>query len=305
MLRHRLAVAGRERPAARARLAWPGRAWLALLAGAVPAGRLAVMRLIVAPGTVVRWRRGIAHRRVRSRVLRLARENESWGCRRIRGRLAGLGITVAPSAVWQVLKSAGTDPAPRRDGPGRAGFPRSRAQGILASGFFTAGLLDGTKVYVLAVIGHGTRRVRVLGAAGNPAWSWVARQARNLLMDLEDAGVRVKFVLHDRDAGFTAGSGAVFRAAGARVVRCAVQAPRMNPVMERWIGGCRRELLDRALIWNRRHLMTVLHGYGDFCNAHRPHRTPNQAAAPPAARRGHRPRPLPRPPARPRWRRDP
>jgi hypothetical protein len=97
-------------------------------------------------------------------------------------------------------------------------------------------------------------------------------------MDLEDAGTRARFVLHDRDASFTAAFGAVFQAAGARVVRCAVQAPRMNSVIERWIGSCRRELLDRTLVWNQRHLMTVLREYEDFCNTHRPHRTLNRAA---------------------------
>jgi putative transposase len=51
----------------------------------------------------------------------------------------------------------------------------------------------------------------------------------------------------------------------------------MNSVMERWIGSCRRELLDRTLIWNQRHLMTVLREYEDSCNTHRPHRTLNQA----------------------------
>jgi len=65
---------------------------------------------------------------------------------------------------------------------------RSRAQGILALDFFTADLLSGTKVCVLAVIGHGTRRIRVLGAAGHPVQSWVVQQARDLLMDLGDAG---------------------------------------------------------------------------------------------------------------------
>ncbi len=148
-------------------------------------------------------------------VLRLARENESWGCRRIRGELAGLGIAVAPSAVWQILMDAGISPAPRRDGPGWAGFLRSQAQGILALDFFTAGLLHGTKVYVLAVIEHGTRRIRILGATGHPVRSWAVQQARNLLMDPDDAGMSVKFVRCDRDASFTAASGAVFQAAGA------------------------------------------------------------------------------------------
>ena len=211
-------------------------------------------------------------------VLRLAGENESWGYRRIHGELAGLGIIVAPSAVWQILRDAGIDPAPRRDGPGWAGFLRSQAQGILALGFFTADLLNGTKVYVLAVTGHGSRRVRVVGATQHPVRSWVVRQARNLLMDLQDAGTRAKFVLHDRDASFTRASGAVFQAAGIRVVGSAVQAPRMSSVMERWVGGCRRELLDRTLIWNQRHLMMVLREYEDFCNSHRPHRALDQAA---------------------------
>ena len=97
-------------------------------------------------------------------------------------------------------------------------------------------------------------------------------------MDLEDAGTRVKFVLHDRDASFTAAFDAVFQSAGVRVIRSAVQAPRMNSVMERWIGSCRRELLDRTLVWNQRHLMIVLREYEDFYNAHRPHRALKQAA---------------------------
>jgi putative transposase len=133
-------------------------------------------------------------------------------------------------------------------------------------------------VHVLAVIEHGARRIRVLGATGHPAQSWVVQQARNLMMDLEDPGTRVKFVLHDRDASFTTAFDAVFQAAGVSVIRSAVGAPRMNSVMERWIGSCRRELLDRTLIWNQRHLMIVLREYEDFYNTHRPHRTLNQAA---------------------------
>jgi transposase InsO family protein len=97
-------------------------------------------------------------------------------------------------------------------------------------------------------------------------------------MDLSDARTRAKFVLHDRDASFTQAFDAVFQAAGIRVIRSAVQAPRMNSIMERWIGSCRRELLDRTLIWNQRHLMMVLREYEDFYNSHRPHRALDQAA---------------------------
>ena len=200
------------------------------------------------------------------------------GYRRIHGELARLGIIVAPSTVWQILKDAGAGPAPRRDGPGWAEFLRSQAQAILALDFFTADLLHGTTVYVLAVIEHGNRRVRVLGATEHPVQSWVVQQARNLLMDLEDAGTRAKFALHDRDASFTQAFDAVFQAAGIRVIRSAVQAPRMNSITQRWVGSCRRELLDRTLIWNQRHLMMVLREYEDFYNSHRPHRALDQAA---------------------------
>jgi putative transposase len=181
MLRHQLAVAQRQRPRVHARLTWPDRAWLALLAGAPPIGRLAGMRLIVTAGTMMRWQRGIvrrrwarlsrqgrsgrpaAQRRVRSLVLRLARENGSWGYRRIHGGLAGPGISVAPSTVWRMLKSAGIGPAPRRDGPGWAGFLRSQARAMLALDFSTAGLFNGTRVYVLAVTG--------MAPAGSGCWA--------------------------------------------------------------------------------------------------------------------------------------
>ena len=185
---------------------------------------------------------------------------------------------MAPSTVWEILKNAGAGPAPRRDGPGWAEFLRSQAQGILALDLFTAGLLNGARVHVLAVIERATRRVQILGATKHPAQARVVQQARNLLMDLADAGTRVKFMIHDRDASFTTAFDEVFAAAGTRIVRSAIQAPRMNSVMERWIGSCRSELPDRTRVWNQRHLMTVLREYEDFCNTHRPHRALKQAA---------------------------
>src|SRR5260370_19517413 len=130
MLRHQLAVAERERPKARARLTGPDRAWLALLAGTVPAGRLAGMRLLVTPGTTLRWHRDIVrrrwgrlsrrgrsgrpatHRKVRLVVLRLARENESWGYRRIHRGLAEPGLPLAPSTGLESLQNSPIDPAP-------------------------------------------------------------------------------------------------------------------------------------------------------------------------------------------------
>ena len=96
-------------------------------------------------------------------MLRLARENPGWGYRRIHGELAGLGVKIAASTAWEILKKAGIEPVPRRTGPTWSQFLRAQAEAILACDFFTADLLDGTQAYVLAVIGHATRRVRILG----------------------------------------------------------------------------------------------------------------------------------------------
>jgi hypothetical protein len=118
---------------------------------------------------------------------------------------------------------------------------------------------------------YGTRRIRILGATGHPIQSWVVQQARNLLMDLDDAGMSVKFVLHGRDASFTAAFDGVFQAAGVRVVRSAIQAPRMNAFAERFIRTVRAECTNRMLIVSQRHLHAVLDEFIEHCNAGRSH----------------------------------
>jgi hypothetical protein len=153
------------------------------------------------PGTAGR---PATRRNIRALVLRLARENPEWGYRRIHGELAGLGVKVAASTAWEILKKAGIDPAPRRTGPTWSQFLRSQAETILACDFFTAGLLDGTQAYVLAVIEHAIRRVRILGVTLHPSGEWTAQQARNLIMDLGEQAHRVKFMIRDRGSNFTA-----------------------------------------------------------------------------------------------------
>jgi len=125
----------------------------------------------------------------------------------------------------------------------------------LATDFFTVDLLDGTSAYVLTVIEHATRRIRILGVTAYPNNAWVTQMARNLLMDLDGRVTSLKFLLRDRDSKFSAAFDAVFTAAGIRILRSPIRAPRANAIAERWIGGCRRELLDQTLIWNQRHLL--------------------------------------------------
>jgi putative transposase len=99
---------------------------------------------------------------------------------------------------------------------------------------------------------------------------WVAESVRNLVMDLEDAGRTARYFVRDRDGKFPGLVDAILADAGIRVVLSGVRMPRMNSIMERWIQGCRHELLDRTLIWNQRHLLYALHEYERHHNAHRP-----------------------------------
>ena len=149
---------------------------------------------------------------------------------------------------------------------------------ILACDFFTAALLDGTQAYVLAVIEHASRRIRILGVTLHPTGEWTSQRARNLLMDLGEQAHGVKFIIRDRGSNFTAALDAVLADAGIRTVLCNIRTPRMNAIAERWIGGCRRELLDRTLIWNQAHLRRILRQYEIHHNQHRPHRSLNSAA---------------------------
>jgi len=184
-----------------------------------------------------------------------------WGYRRIHGELTGLGYTLAPSTVWQILKDAGIDPAPRRSGQTWRAFLQAQATTILAADFFHVDTVFLRRLYVLFFIEHGTRRVHLAGITACPTGEWVTQQARNLLMTLEDHADGVKFLIRDRDTKFTAAFDAVFTAAGVRIIKTPVQAPRANAIAEQWIASGRRECLDRMLITSERHLRLVLCEY--------------------------------------------
>jgi hypothetical protein len=101
-------------------------------------------------------------------------------------------------------------------------------------------LPGGTTVYVLAVIEHASRRIRILGIMPHPTGAWVTQQARNLLIDLDGKAEAIKFLIRDRDTKFTAAFDEAWHAADIRILNSPVQAPRANAVIERWIGRCRR-----------------------------------------------------------------
>ena len=282
VLRHQLCVLKRQ--VKRPDLMPHDRALIAAAARVLP--RRPWAGLFVRPETVLRWHRELVARRwtyargqgrppktaeIRRLVVRLARENETWGYRRIQGELKQLGIAIAPSTVWSILKDEGLDPAPRRAGPSWKEFLQAQAKGIIACDFVSVDTVFLRRFYVLLFIEIATRRVHLAGATSNPDASWVTQQARNFVARWEE--VPFRFLISDRDAKYVSSFDEIFRTEGLRILRTPIQAPRANAFAERFVGTLRRECLDRILILGRSHLEFALQSYIAHYNGHRPHRS--------------------------------
>ncbi len=284
VLRHQLKVLKRQvgRPCLRRR----DRAFMAAMSRALPRARWS-SSFVVTPQTLLRWHRELVRRKwtyarrsaggrtpisgeVRQLILRIGRENPRWGCLRIRGELAKLGIRVSATKIRTLLRASGLGPAPRRGGPTWGEFLRAQAQGILAFDFFTVETLMLRTLYVLFAIELGSRRVHVLGSTRNPDSAWVTQQARNLAMGERLEGIR--FMIRDRDAKYSGPFDEVFRSEGVSIVRTPIRAPRANAFAERWVRTVRTECLDWMLVLGRRHLERVLRTYAAHYNEARPHR---------------------------------
>jgi putative transposase len=122
------------------------------------------------------------------------------------------------------------------------------------------------------------RDADTIGTTAHPTATWVTQAARNLAMDLDDAGAKVTYLIRDRDAKFPALFDQILTEAGIQIVLSGNRVPRMNSIMERWVQTCRHELLDRTLIWNENHLRHALREFETHHNEHRPHQAMDQAA---------------------------
>ncbi|HEV8177566.1 MAG TPA: hypothetical protein VGP44_07750, partial [Gemmatimonadales bacterium] len=195
VLRHQIRVLHRKVP--RPRFSRLDRAVLAAASRVLPRERWS--SFLVSPRTLLRWHHLSVRRKwtypslgkpgrppldaeVRALILRLARENPRWGCVRISGELAKLGIRVGATTIRSLLRANGLGPVPRRAGPTWGEFLRAHAQGILACDFFTVETIRLQTLYVLFFIELSTRRIRVAGVTAHPDSAWVTQQARNLAM---------------------------------------------------------------------------------------------------------------------------
>ena len=286
VLRHQLTVLHRrnDRPA----LADEDRALLGAVAAALPQRQRAGW--LVTPETLLRWhRRRIARHwtqprqapgrpctsvELRRLIIDMATNNPTWGYRRITGELAGLGHRVGASTVWRILKHHCLDPAPQRTSVTWTQFLRSQA--AVACDFATVDTALLRRYYLLFFIDITTREVLYGGITANPTGAWTTQAARNLFARYPNRLTHTRALVRDRASQFTGDFDEIFRSEGLKILRTPVRVPVANAFAERWVGTLRRELLDRTIIWNQRHLQRLVIDYIDHYNTHRPHRSLDQ-----------------------------
>src|SRR3981081_3043756 len=239
VLRHQLAVLRRQ--VARPRPSWADRAVISALARILSTARR--RHLFITPDTLLRWHADLVKRR--------------WTFPR---RRPGRPPT-RPSIRAVILRMA-----------------REKRKGSWPAIFSIATPCCWPGCTVSRWSSTPPRRVHILGVTEHPTGDWVTQQARNLVMDLGDRAAQFRFLIRDRDAKFSSVFDAVFASEGIQIIRTPIQAPRANAIMERWVGSCRRELLDRVLILHARPLRHVLTAYEAHYNTHRPHRSLARAA---------------------------
>ena len=277
-LRHQLAVLQRSVP--RPRLSrWDRLLWVWL--SRVWVGWRSTLA-IVQPATVLAWHRQgfrlywrwksrpnpVGRPRLdaelRDLIRRMARENPTWGRRRIRAELALLGYEVAELTVAKYMhrKSPGPSPTWRA-------FLTAHARGIVAVDFFLVPTLTFRLLFVFVVLRHERRELLHINVTDHPSAVWTAQQIIEAFPD--DSAP--KFLLRDRDSIYGEEFARRVRRMGIREVRIAPHAPWQNPFVERVIGSIRRECVDHALILNEAHLRRLLHGYIGYYNTARPHQS--------------------------------
>jgi transposase InsO family protein len=197
-------------------------------------------------------------------IRRLAQESLEWGAPKIHGELQKLGFVVAERSVARYLR-----PIRRRADPARrwVAFMQNHREVIAAFDFFTVPTVTFELLYCFFVIEHGRRRILHCNLTCHPAAEWVVQQLREAF---PEAGP-YRYAIFDRNSTFNDEIVAFLKAAGLKPERTSVRAPGQNGIADRWVGGCRREMLDHVIPLNEQHLRRLVRAYVSYFHEDRIH----------------------------------
>jgi len=194
----------------------------------------------------------------------LAEENQTWGAPKIHGELQKLGFVVSETSVGRYLRSVR-----RRGDPGKQWltFLADHREVIAAFDFFTVPTATFKLLYCFFVIEHSRRKILHFNVTRHPNAEWVVQQLREAF---PEAG-RYRYVILDRDAKFDSSVLQFLEATGLEPKRTSIRSPWQNGIAERWVGSCRRELLDHVIPLNEEHLRRLVRDYVAYFHQDRIH----------------------------------
>jgi putative transposase len=214
-------------------------------------------------------------RRVEELIVRMAKENSSWGYDRIVGALANLGHTVSDQTVGNILRRHGVPPAPeRRHTTSWAAFIRAHLAVLAGTDFFTVEVLTLRGLvtyYVLFFIHLESRKVDIAGITGQPDERWMQQMARNVTMEGWGALGDCRYLLHDRDTKYTHSFQAIINSGHVQPLVLPARSPNLNAYAERWIRSAKDECLSKLILFGERSLRRALSEYIQHCHAERNH----------------------------------
>jgi putative transposase len=288
-LRQQLAVLKRKRPRPALR-GWDRIFWTSLRRWCP---RWTEVLVIVQPETVVAWHRAGFRRywrwrsqtrggrpridsETRALIRRMARENPDWGAPRVHGELLKLGLTVSERSVARYLRAR-----QRRGDPKQRwlAFLQNHREAICAMDFFTVPTLTFQLLYGVFVIQHGRRRILHCNVTRHPTAEWIVQQLREAFPETAP----YRYVILDRDTKWDAEVTVFLQSTGLQVKHTSVCSPWQNGIAERWVGSCRREMLDHVIAVNEEHLRRLLRAYVNYYHLDRTHDSLAQDAPQPRA----------------------
>ena len=239
--------------------------------------------IVVTPRTVVGWHRAgfrlywkwlsrtrqmggrkRVSKEIRLLIFRMVAENPTWGAPRIHGELLKLGFDLSETTVSRWVRRAPRTPDPAKRW---LTFLRNHREAIAAMDFFTVPTLTFGVLYCFFIIGHDRRKILRFNVTRNPSALWIVQQMR----EAWPYAPAHRFLLFDHDSKFGADVISATRDLGSQPTRTAFRSPWQNGVAERWVGSCRRDLLDHVIVLNERHLKRLMSEYVRYYHEDRTH----------------------------------